>query len=104
MNGPMAMMVYGFTGQYAGGNGTGHVHLEPGSTHRCLLFLLQPGAANLDPVAARRECARFGFPAVEFDDCGPLDVEVLNTERFRDFAPVYEQAQARGSALLVYPL
>ena len=52
---------------------------------------------------ALAECARYGFSSVRFSGHGVLQVETLNSEPFREFAPFYEEALSDGSALFYYP-
>ena len=46
---------------------------------------------------------KYGFAEVEFSGFGPLQVDVLDTPRFKGFAGFYEEALREGSALVFYP-
>ncbi|WP_416058268.1 hypothetical protein [Stenotrophomonas maltophilia] len=98
----MVVMIYGFTGRYAGPSGYEWNAPEIGAHHRAMLFLRQDEARDAFDLA-QAECARFGFDEIRDLRCGRLQVEALSTDAYRGFAGFYEEALAEGSALLYYP-
>ncbi|MCM2524995.1 hypothetical protein NDN64_10525 [Stenotrophomonas maltophilia] len=98
----MPVTIYGFTGRY-----TGKAEFEwnapsVGAHHQAMLFLLQDGEHHAFDLALA-ECFRFCFDEIRDLRCGRLQVDVLNTDAYRGFAPFYEEALEAGSALLYYP-
>ncbi len=96
------VMIYGFTGKYSGNAEYTWNHPEAGATHKCMLFLRQNSDSN-EYKAAVTECRRYGFTDIENMRYGKLQVEVLNTDLYRGFAGLYEEALQEGSTLLFYP-
>ncbi|MCW2066168.1 UNVERIFIED_ORG: hypothetical protein M2420_001507 [Stenotrophomonas maltophilia] len=98
----MLVMIYGFTGRYAG---TAEFEWNAplvGAHHKAMLFLLQDDERDAFDLALA-ECTRFGFDEIRDLRCGRLQVDVLNTDAYRGFATFYEEAMEAGSALLYYP-
>lgn len=96
------VMIYGFTGTYEGPTDYDWQHPAGGATHKCMLFLHQPGDSDAYQDALT-ECQRYGFGSVQFSACGKLQIDVLNTDSYRGFSGFYEEALAHGSALVFYP-
>ena len=94
--------VYGFTGTFDREPSHAYEHPVPGATHQCMLFLSQADEAPVEDLA-RAECERYGFGSVTFTGFGPLRVEVLESEQFRGFAGLWQEATREGSALVFYP-
>ena len=98
----MKMMIYGFEGAFTGEASYEYRAPEPGAWHRGILFLAQSEGEG-EYQLALAECALYGFSSVRFSGHGVLQVETLNSEPFREFAPFYEEALSDGSALFYYP-
>lgn len=98
----MIVMVYGFTGRYAGASELEWNAPEAGALHRAMLFLRQDEERDAFDLA-QAECARFGFDEITDLRCGRLQVDVLDTDAYRGFAGFYEEALSKGSTLLYYP-
>jgi len=96
------VMVYGFTGRYAGTTEFEWNAPEPGAVHNAMLFLRQDDERDAFDLA-QAECARFGFDQINDLRCGRFQVDALNTDAYRRFAGFYEEALAEGSALVYYP-
>lgn len=96
------IVIYGFSGMYSGNSEYDYNHPELGATHKCMLFFRQQADTD-DYAAAQSECQRFGFTDIAFSGCGALQVDVLNTDAYRGFAGLYEEALSTGSALVYYP-
>ena len=96
------VVIYGFTGRYSGEGEYAWNHPEVGATHKCMLFLRQSSDSS-EYEAALAECRRYGFTDIEEMRYGKLQVEVLNTDLYRGFAGLYEEALREGSTLLFYP-
>ena len=96
------VMLYGFTGSFAGQSEIDWRHPAVGEPHKCLLFLRQAEESE-NFLAAQAELSRFGFGTVEFARCGRLQVEVLNTDTFRGFVSFYQEALEEGSCIVWYP-
>lgn len=94
--------IYGFTGRYSGASEYEWNPPEAGATHKCMLFLKQESDVGQFESAVE-ECRRYGFDAIEDMRYGKLRVEVLNTDLYRGFSVLYEDALADGSALVFYP-
>jgi len=96
------VVIYGFSGRYSGNPEHEYRHPELGATHKCMLFFRQPSDSD-DYDGAEAECKRYGFTDIAFSRRGVLQVEVLNTDTYRGFAGLYEEALSDGSALVYYP-
>ena len=96
------IVIYGFTGKYAGNAEYEWNHPEVGATHKCMLFLRQDSESN-EYQTAVAECGRYGFTEIENMRYGTLQIEALNTDLYRGFAGFYEGALQDGSTLLFYP-
>lgn len=96
------VVIYAFTGRYSGEAEYVWNHPQVGATHKCMLFLRQSSDSN-EHEAASAECRRYGFTDIEDMRYGKLQVEVLNTDLYRGFAGLYEEALQVGSTLLFYP-
>ncbi|HYQ24524.1 hypothetical protein [Stenotrophomonas sp.] len=99
----MIVMVYGFTGRYAGTSEFEWNAPDIGVVHNALLFLRQEEERDAFDLAVT-ECERFGFDEIRDLRCGRLQVDALNTDAYRGFSGFYEEALAEGSALLYYPV
>ena len=96
------VMIYGFTGRYAGHSEYNWEHPEPDAVHQCMLFLRQHSESN-EHHAALSECHKYGFTDIENMRYGKLQIDALNTDLHRGFSGFYEEALTNGSALLFYP-
>lgn len=94
--------IYSFSGRYSGNPEYEYHHPELGATHRCMLFLRQQADSD-EYEGALAECEKYGFSEIVFSRRGVLQVEVLNTDTYRGFAGLYEEALSDGSALVYYP-
>lgn len=96
------VMIYGFTGQYAGNSEYDWNHPERNDVYKCMLFLRQESESP-DFENAKSECRRYGFADISDMRVGKLHVEVLNTDLYRGFSGFYEEALAHGGTLVFYP-
>ncbi len=96
------VMIYGFSGRYSGESEYQWHSPEPGSGHKCMLFLRQTEEID-DAEAAISEARKYGFTELTNISCGGLQIEAMNTDKYRGFAGFYEEALKDGSALVFYP-
>ncbi len=96
------VMIYGFSGHYNGESEYQWHAPAIGNTHKCMLFLRQTEEIG-DAEAAISEALKYGFTELTNISCGGLQIEVLNTDKYRGFAGFYEEALNDGSALVWYP-
>ena len=96
------VVIYGFTGTYSGSNEYEWNHPDLGARHKCMLFLRQSDDSDQSPAAVA-ECRRYGFTDIEGMRFGKLQIDALNTDRYRGFSAVYEGTLKEGSALIFYP-
>lgn len=96
------IFIYSFTGEFQGNAVYDYPHPQVGDRHRCLLFLAQTDEETQHD-SALAECAKYGFIQVAISRCGQLQTEVLETDEYRGFAQLYEEAMNKGSSLLYYP-
>jgi hypothetical protein len=96
------VVLYGFEGEFVGGNEYDYNHPELHHVHKCLLFLAQD-REHPDFEFATAECSKFGFAKLKNLTGKPLKVDVLNTDNFRGFAGFYEEALNEGSSIVYYP-
>ena len=96
------IVIYGFTGRYSGNSEYTWNHPEIGANHNCMLFFRQESESN-EYQAALAECGRYGFTDIENMRYGKLQIEALNTDLYRGFAGLYEEALREGSTLVFYP-
>jgi hypothetical protein len=96
------VVIYFFTGQYAGASEYEWRHPEIGVTHKCFLFLRQQADTDEYDLALS-ELHKFGFADVAFSRRGKLQVEALNSDLYRGFSGFYETALSDGSCVVYYP-
>ncbi|WP_127347350.1 hypothetical protein [Pseudidiomarina mangrovi] len=96
------IVLYGFEGEFVGGNEYDYNHPELHHVHKCILFLAQD-SEHPDFEFVTTECSKFGFANLKNLTGKPLKVDVLNTDSFRGFAGFYEEALNEGSSIVYYP-
>lgn len=94
--------IFGFTGRYSGTSEYEWNHPEAGATHKCMLLLRQESESG-QFESAMVECYRYGFEAIENMRYNKRVIDVLNTDPYRGFSGLYEEAFANGSTLVFYP-
>ncbi len=96
------VILYSFRGKFVGEAEYEYCHPEINETHKCMLFISQ-NTSEPEFINAEIECKRYGFSEIENLQGNHLKVEVLNSEKFKNFAPYYEEALKEGSSLVFYP-
>ncbi|WP_406665092.1 hypothetical protein [Gallaecimonas sp. GXIMD1310] len=96
------IILYGFEGEFVGGNEYDYNHPELNHIHKCILFLAQDDQ-EIDFDLAKAECLRYGFSNIKNITGKALVVDVLNTDNYRVFSGFYEEALAEGSSIVYYP-
>ena len=96
------VVLYGFEGEFVGGNEYEYHHPELNQVHKCLLFLAQD-SEHPDFEFATTECSKFGFANLNNLTGKALKVDVLKTDSFRCFTKFYDEALNEGSSIVYYP-
>lgn len=96
------IVLYGFEGEFVGGNEYDYNHPELKQPHQCLLFLAQD-SEHPDFEFATTECLKFGFANLNNLKGKVLKIDVLKTESFRGFTGFYDEALKEGSSIVYYP-
>ena len=98
----MLIFLYGFKGKFTGNSEYDYTFPSVNEVHDCMLFLSQK---NDEPAyeIATKENRKFGFTEVEYKYANKLNIEILNTDKYKGFTRFYEEALQEGSSLVYYP-
>ena len=89
------VVLYGFEGEFVGGNEYDYNHPELHHAHKCILFLAQD-SEHPDSEFATTECSKFGFANLKNLTGKPLQVDVAKYRQFSRFCWFLRRSIKRG--------